>query len=220
MDDEAKKVIKVPVRDKRRLAQEGDKVADETPGVTSREDGANAFPYSASSVATSPAESSSVEQQPVPAPGEAPGDDEQQGPGLSVDELQRLKADLDNTRKRMVREQSRAIEYATKDVMKKLIPVIDHFRLAIEHGEGGEGIELAMKELMDVLSSEGLEEIGVSEGTPFDPTLHHALATHPDPSVESDVVAQVHRGGFRFKEHILRAPEVLVAQPVEVEGTE
>ena len=77
-----------------------------------------------------------------------------------------------------------------------------------------------MKELMDVLSSEGLEEIDVSEGTPFDPTLHHALATHPDPNVASDVVAQVHRGGFRFKEHILRAPEVLVAQPVEVEGTE
>jgi molecular chaperone GrpE len=209
MEDETKKVIKVPVRDKRRLAHEGDKVADETPGVTSREDGGQVLMD----------ESSSVEQQPVPAPGEAPGD-EQQDPGLSVDELQRLKADLDNTRKRMIREQSRAIEYATKDVMKKLIPVIDHFRLAIEHGEGGEGIELAMKELMDVLNSEGLEEIDVSEGTPFDPTLHHALATHPDPSVESDVVAQVHRGGFRFKEHILRAPEVLVAQPVEVEGTE
>ncbi len=210
MDEEPKKVIKVPVRDKRRLAQEGDKVADETPGVTSREDGGQVLMD----------ESSSVEQQPVPAPGEAPGDDEQQEPGLSVDELQRLKADLDNTRKRMIREQSRAIEYATKDVMKKLIPVIDHFRLAIEHGEGGEGIELAMKELMDVLGSEGLEEIDVSEGTPFDPTLHHALATHPDPNVDSDVVAQVHRGGFRFKEHILRAPEVLVAQPVEVEGTE
>jgi molecular chaperone GrpE len=208
MDEEPKKVIKVPVRDKRRLAQEGDKVADETPGVTSREDGGQVLMD----------ESSSVEQQPVPAPGEAPGD-EQQEPQLSVDELQRLKADLDNTRKRMIREQSRAIEYATKDVMKKLIPVIDHFRLAIEHGEGGEGIELAMKELMDVLSSEGLEEIGVSEGTAFDPTLHHALATHPDPNVESDTVAQVHRGGFRFKEHILRAPEVLVAQPVEQEET-
>ena len=208
MDDEVKKVIKVPVKDKRRLAQEGDKVADETPGVTSREDGGQVLMD----------ESSSVEQQPVPAPGEAPGDHaEQQGPQLSVDELQRLKADLDNTRKRMIREQSRAIEYATKDVMKKLIPVIDHFHLAIEHGEGGSGIELAMKELMDVLGSEGLKEIELIEWTAFDPELHHALATHPDPDVEVDTVAQVHRGGFRFKEHILRAPEVLVAQPVEQE---
>ena len=158
-------------------------------------------------------ETSAVEQEPVPAPapGEAPGDE----PQLSVDELQRLKADLENTRKRMIREQSRALEYATKDVMKKLIPVIDHFRLAIEHGEGGSGIELALKELMEVLAAEGLEEIEVTEGTPFDPTLHHALATHPDPGVETDTVKQVHRNGFRFKEHILRAPEVLVAQPVE-----
>src|SRR5688500_7438857 len=206
MDEEEKKVIRVPVRDKRRLAQEGDKVADETPGVTSRQDGGQVLMD----------ESSSVEQQPVPAPGEAPGDE----PELSLDELQRLKADLDNTRKRMIREQSRALEYATKDVMKKLIPVVDHFRLALDHGEGGSGIELALKELMDVLAAEGLEEIDATEGTPFDPNLHHALATHPDPEVQVDTVKQVHRGGFRYKEHILRAPEVLVAQPVEQEGTE
>ena len=217
--EEEKKVIKVPVKDKRRLAQEGDKVAEETPGVTSREEDGQVLMD----------ESSSVEQQPVPAPGEAPGDlafpnsasseatSSDAGPQLSVDELQRLKADLDNTRKRMIREQSRALEYATKDVMKKLIPVIDHFRLAIDHGEGGSGIELALKELMEVLASEGLEEIEVAEGTPFDPQLHHALATHPDPAVDVEVVKQVHRNGFRFKEHILRAPEVLVAQPVEPE---
>jgi len=206
--DEPKKVIKVPVKDKRRLAQEGEKVAEETPGVVSREERGQVLMD----------ESSSVEQQPVPAPGEAPGDgvaDAPTEPQLSLDELQRLKADLENTRKRMIREQSRAIEYATKDVMKRLVPVIDHFRLAIEHGEGGSGIDLAMKELMDVLGSEGLEEIEVSEGTPFDPTLHHALATHSDPSVEVDTVKQVHRNGYRFKEHILRAPEVLVAQPME-----
>ena len=208
MEQEQKKVIKVPVRDKRRLAREGDKVAEETPGVTSREDGGQVLLD----------ETSFVEQEPVPAPGEAPGDEAE--PQLSIDELQRLKADLDNTRKRMVREQSRAIEYATKDVMKKLIPVIDHFRLALDHGEGGSGIELALKELMDVLAAEGLEEIDATEGTPFDPNLHHALATHPDPEVDVDTVKQVHRGGFRYKEHILRAPEVLVAQPVEEEGTE
>ena len=204
MTEEEKKVIKVPVKDKRRLAQEGDKVADETPGVTSREEDGQVLMD----------ETSSVEQEPVPAPGEAPGDSQPDEPQLSLDEILRLKADLENTRKRMIREQSRALEYATKDVMKKLIPVIDHFRLAVEHGEGGSGIELALKELMDVLASEGLEEVEVAPGTPFDPTLHHALATHPDPEVETDTVKEVHRNGLRYKDHILRAPEVLVAQPV------
>ena len=211
--DEPKKVIKVPVKDKRRLAQEADKVAEETPGVTAREDRGQVLMD----------ESSSIEQEPVPAASptpEAPDDPATGEPRLSLDELQRLKADLDNTRKRMIREQSRALEYATKDVMKRLIPVIDHFRLAIEHGEGGSGIELAMKELMDVLHSEGLEEMEVAEGTPFDPTLHHALATHPDPEVSVETVKQVHRTGFRFKDHILRAPEVLVAQPVQEEKDE
>lgn len=213
--EEEKKVIKVPVKDKRRLAREGDRVADDTPGVTSREEDGQVLME----------ESSATEQQPVPAIGspltpEAPGDDAAtEEPSLSVDELQRLKADLENTRKRMIREQSRALEYATKDVMKRLIPVIDHFRLALDHGEGGSGIELALKELMDVLASEGLEEIEVAEGTPFDPTLHHALAIHSDPAVEVETVKQVHRSGFRFKDHILRAPEVLVAQPVEREET-
>ena len=206
MSNEEEKVIRVPVTDKRRLAQEGEKVADETPGVEAREeDGQILFD-----------ESSEVEQEPVPGPGEAPGDE----PQLSVDELQRLKADLENTRKRMIREQSRALEYATKDVMKKLIPVIDHFRLAIEHGEGGSGIELALKELMEVLAAEGLEEVEVAPGTEFDPTLHHALATHPDPDVQTDTVKEVHRTGFRYKDHILRAPEVLVAQPVQEEAVE
>ena len=209
--EEKKKVIKVPVRDKRRLAQEGDAVAEDTPGVTSRDAGDQVLMD----------ETSDIEQEPVPAPGEAPGDEQVDvTPQLSVEELQRLKADLDNTRKRMIREQSRSLEYATKDVMKKLIPVIDHFRLAIEHGEGGEGIELALKELTDVLAGEGLEEIEVPEGTPFDPTVHHALAIHPDTEVEVDTVKQVHRNGYRYKDHILRAPEVLVAQPVSQEKAE
>lgn len=204
MTEEEKKVIKVPVRDKRRLAREGEKVADETPGVESRDEDGQVLME----------ETSPVEQDPVPAPGEAPGDKGPEEPQLSLDELQRLKADLENTRKRMIREQSRALEYATKDVMKKLIPVIDHFRLAIEHGEGGSGIELALKELMDVLAAEGLEEIEVEPGTPFDPTIHHALSTYPDSEVDTDTVKEIHRTGFRFKDHILRAPEVLVAQPV------
>ncbi len=213
MSGEEKKVIKVPVKDKRRLAREGQKVADETPGVEARADGGQVLFD----------ESSEVEQESLEEAYDLSEDEArtpEAEPDLSLDELQRLKADLENTRKRMIREQSRALEYATKDVMKRLIPVIDHFRLALDHGEGGSGVELAFKELMEVLATEGLEEIEVAEGTPFDPTVHHALATHPDPEVDTDTVKQVHRTGFRYKDHILRAPEVLVAQPVEREGTD
>lgn len=158
------------------------------------------------------AESSDQERIPL---GDLPSASAEPQPGVSVAELQAMKADLENARKRMVREQTRATEYATKELMRRLMPVLDHFQLAVAHGEAGDGIQLALKELMDVLASEGLAEIDVSEGTPFDPAIHHALATQPDASVSVDTVSQVHRRGFRFKDHVLRAPEVVVAQPVD-----
>jgi molecular chaperone GrpE len=159
-------------------------------------------------------ESSAEEQTPLGAVEEE--EDRGETGGLGVAELQAMKADLENARKRMLREQTRATEYATKELLRRLVPVLDHFQLAVEHGEAGDGVVLALKELVDVLESEGLAEIDVPEGTPFDPQVHHALATHPDPSVDEDTVTQVHRRGYRFKEHVLRAPEVMVAQPSEV----
>jgi molecular chaperone GrpE len=144
----------------------------------------------------------------------------EQPPELSVEELQRLKADLENDRKRMIREQSRALQYSSRDLIKRMLPVLDHLRLAIEHGEGGPGVELAFKELLDVLQAEGFEEIVVEKGDPFDPMIHHALSSHTDPSVEVDSVAEVTRRGYRFKDHILRSPEVVVAQPPSEQESE
>jgi molecular chaperone GrpE len=156
-------------------------------------------------------ESSDEEQTPA---GEAGAPAE---PQVSLGELQRMKADLENSRKRMLREQTRAVEHATKDLVGRLVPVIDHFNLAIEHGEAGSGVQLAFKELMEILSSEGLAEIDVKPGEAFDPGIHHALTVHPDPEVGHDTVSQVHRRGYSFKEHVLRAPEVVVAQPTTTE---
>jgi molecular chaperone GrpE len=179
-------------------------VVEDTPGVEAHEDDGQVLLD----------ESSEVEQTPL---GELVDEESEPEEKLSLAELQRFKADLENDRKRMLREQTRALEYAAKDLAKRLIPVIDHFKLAIEHGEGGEGITLALKELLDVLAAEGFEEIEVSEGTPFDPQIHHALASHVDPSVAVETVAKVHRAGYRFKDLVLRSPEVLVAQPPQKE---
>jgi len=138
-------------------------------------------------------------------------------PTVSLAELQALKADLENARKRMVREQTRSVEHATRNLVNRLVPVIDHFNLAIEHGEAGDGVQLAFKELMEILSGEGLTEIEVEPGEPFDPSVHHALTVYPDPEIDHDTVGQVHRRGYSFKGHVLRAPEVVVAQPSEKE---
>lgn len=136
-------------------------------------------------------------------------------PELSLAELQRVKADLENARKRMLKEQTRITEYASRRLVEKFLPVLDHFQLALEHGEGGKGIELAIKQAVDVLAGEGLEEVEVPEGTEFDPRLHHAVATYRDPSVDVDTVTKVQRRGYNFKGQSLRSPEVVVAQPAD-----
>jgi molecular chaperone GrpE len=136
-------------------------------------------------------------------------------PQLSVAELQRMKADLENARKRMVKEQTRLTEYATRRLVERFLPVLDHFQLALDHGEGGKGVELAVRQLSDILTSEGLEEIDVAEGTEFDPRVHHAVATYEDPSVSVDTVTKVQRRGYEFKGQSVRSPEVVVAQPTQ-----
>jgi molecular chaperone GrpE len=198
---------RIRVSDKRRSADAA-KVAAGTPGVVARDEGEQ----------TLMDESSATEQTPLGSARGYPGspvEDE-----VSLDELKRLKADLENDRKRLLRQHNDSLSYATKDLVKRMIPVIDHFQLAIEHGEGGPGVQLALNELLEVLTAEGLEEIVVSEGSEFDPQVHHAFAIQPDQSVTTETVTGVHRRGYRFKGHVLRSPEVVVAQPPaeEIEG--
>jgi molecular chaperone GrpE len=220
-NEEPKKKVKVNVVDKRGRAatagqketanaanEEASRVAKSTPGVTAHEGRSQILMD----------ESSDSEQTPVPKLVEDTGAIRDLAPEISLDELQRLKADLENDRKRLIKQHNQRLEYATRDLMQKMIPVLDHFKLAIEHGEGGPGVQIALKELLEVLRSEGLEEVEVPEGTPFDPQVHHALSSHVDPQVTLDTVMQVHRPGYRYKEHMLRSAEVLVAQPPEDGG--
>jgi molecular chaperone GrpE len=155
-------------------------------------------------------ETSDQEQIPVGEIEETPPE-----PELSLAELQRVKADLDNARKRMLKEQTRITEHASRRLVEKFLPVLDHFQLALDHGEGGKGIELAIRQAVDVLAAEGLEEVDVPEGAEFDPRLHHAVATYRDPSVTVDTVTKVQRRGYNFKGQSLRSPEVVVAQPAD-----
>jgi molecular chaperone GrpE len=207
-EEESSTPRRVKVQDKRHTAANEMAVDEaqaasstEAPGVSARKDPRGPVLLE---------ETSEQEQVPVgeiqePAP----------EPELSLAELQRVKADLENARKRMLREQTRITEYASRRLVEKLLPVLDHFQLALEHGEGGKGIELAIRQAVDVLSAEGLEEVDVAEGTEFDPRVHHAVATYRDPSVTVDTVTKVQRRGYNFKGQPLRSPEVVVAQPAD-----
>jgi molecular chaperone GrpE len=129
--------------------------------------------------------------------------------------LQRLQAEFDNYRKRVLREQTAAVELAAQPVFRRLLEVLDDFDLALMHAQDRpdfdrflHGVELVYAKLLDTLRAEGLERMDV-QGKPFDPELHEALLQ----SGEGDgdpVVADVLRPGYTLKGRVLRPAGVRV----------
>jgi molecular chaperone GrpE len=94
--------------------------------------------------------------------------------------LQRMKADFDNYRKRVVRQQEEQSARAAAGLVTKILPVLDNLDLALAHlGDGASeearALTQARTQLLDVLVREGLERID-AVGVGFDPTVHDAVA--------------------------------------------
>jgi molecular chaperone GrpE len=132
-----------------------------------------------------------------------------------LEHLQRLQAEFDNYRKRVLREQTSAVELASEPVMRRLLEVLDDFELALIHaGEKPDydrflhGVELVFAKLVEALKAEGLERID-AQGTPFDPEIHEALLQSGDGEGEP-VVADVLRNGYMLRGRVLRPAGVRV----------
>ena len=131
-----------------------------------------------------------------------------------LDHLRRLQAEFDNYRKRVLKEQTDAIERAAAPVVQRLLEVLDDFELALmaandkpEFDRFLHGVELVYAKLADTLKSEGLEQIE-AQGKPFDPEQHEALMQ----TGEGDhlVVADVLRPGYTLRGRVIRPAGVRV----------
>jgi molecular chaperone GrpE len=136
-----------------------------------------------------------------------------------LDDLRRLQADFDNYRKRMMRDQAAVGDRAKAELIASLLPVLDNFERALEHDEldPESGIALIFKELQSILKAEGLEEIP-SMDQPFDPTVHEAVMSNDNDSVDEPTVSEVYRTGYSFKGAVVRPAMVVVARPGENVG--
>jgi molecular chaperone GrpE len=128
-------------------------------------------------------------------------------------DLLRLQAEYVNYRKRVERDRAVAGEMAVIGVLNSLLPVLDDIDAARQHGdlEDGPFASIAAK-LENALKTYGLERIAET-GVEFDPTVHEALIQQPGEDIEVDTVSQVLRSGYRSKERVLRAAQVIVAVP-------
>jgi molecular chaperone GrpE len=129
--------------------------------------------------------------------------------------LQRLQADFENYRKRVLKEQTQAVDLAARPVFHRLLEVLDDFDLALMHAQDRpdfdrflHGVELVYAKLFDTLRSEGLEKIE-AQGKPFDPELHEALMQSGEGEGDP-MVADVLRPGYTLKGRVLRPAGVRV----------
>jgi molecular chaperone GrpE len=131
-----------------------------------------------------------------------------------LDSLQRLKAEFDNYRKRMVREQGDLVSRATEGLVKQLLPVLDDLERALEAAAAHEeakledGVRLVQRALADALVKEGLVE--VSTDGAFDPHTQEALLSQPSDEDEGTVI-QVLQKGYKLGDRVLRPARVVVS---------
>ena len=130
----------------------------------------------------------------------------------------RATADLDNYRKRMARERMEAIQYANRGLLEQLLPIIDNFEMGLKAAETADGtgsiilqgMAMVRKQLDDFLADQGVEVVP-SDGTAFDPNVHEAIKQEPHDTVPEGMVLYTVRRGYRLKDRVLRAANVIVS---------
>lgn len=130
----------------------------------------------------------------------------------------RSRAELDNYRKRVIREKEEAIRYANARLLEDLLPVLDNFELGMQAAQGKKdsdglvaGLEMVRRQLEEFLRAHGAEPVE-AEGQEFDPNLHEAVSHEPSEEVaEGHVIRQV-RKGYKLKDRLIRPAMVSVSK--------
>ena len=133
------------------------------------------------------------------------------------DKLLRQMAEFDNFRKRTEKEKSAMYEIGAKDIIEKLLPVVDNFErgLAAVPEEQKEdafvtGMEMIYKQMMTMLEGVGVKPIE-AVGQEFNPELHNAVMHVEDENVGENVVVEEFQKGYTYRESVVRYSMVKVA---------
>jgi molecular chaperone GrpE len=130
---------------------------------------------------------------------------------------QRTQADFENYRKRVAREAALAQERGVGKLAKELLPSIDNLDRALAAAATDDplldGVRLVRSEVSAALARLGVESFSPL-GETFDPAVHEAMATVPQPAeggAESGLVVEVYQPGYRLGESVIRPARVVVA---------
>lgn len=135
----------------------------------------------------------------------------------SYDRYTRAVADLENFRKRTLREKEELRLYAASGLMEDVIPILDNLGLGLAAAQKQtevkpivEGITMTMEQFKNVLGRHGLKEINPVDQR-FDPNFHECIAHQPHATVAEENVIQVVRLGYSLNGRLLRPASVIVS---------
>ena len=133
------------------------------------------------------------------------------------DKVKRQLAEFENFRNRTEKEKSRMYEFGARDVIEKMLPVVDNFERGLaaipEEEKGGpvaSGMEMIYKQMMTTLEGLGVTPIDALN-KPFDPNFHNAVMHVEDEEIEESTVVEEFQKGYIYKEHVIRYSMVKVA---------
>ncbi|WP_250285034.1 MULTISPECIES: nucleotide exchange factor GrpE [unclassified Frankia] len=193
----------VVVRDKRRIDPQSGQVRVEAAARTQ---------------AAATAEGAFTSSAGGPAPGAAPAGEAELVASLRqqvaerTGDLQRLKAEFDNYRRRVERDRQALAEQAAGRLLLALLPTLDDIGRARDHGDLEGPFKAVAESLEAALEAAGLERFG-SRGDEFDPLVHDALMHTYSAEVTRPTCVDVFRAGYRHAGRVLRPAQVSVAEP-------
>ena len=143
------------------------------------------------------------------------------------EKLLRLQAEFDNYRKRQARDFRRLCEQGKKDLIQELLAVLDNYHRAeqlVEEGghseeEIADGLMKTSEQLVSILNQEGLKELEIAEGDPFDPNIHEAMLAENRDGLDQDTVLEVFQKGYTLGQDLLRPARVRVGKPLSSSRT-
>lgn len=134
-----------------------------------------------------------------------------------TDKLTRQMAEFDNFRKRSEKEKSQMYEIGAKDIIEKILPVVDNFERGLaavpeeeQSNPFAEGMEKIYKQLMTTLEEVGVKPIE-AVGNEFNPDFHNAVMHVEDEELGENIVAEEFQKGYTYRDSVVRHSMVKVA---------
>ncbi len=134
-----------------------------------------------------------------------------------TDRLTRQMAEFDNFRKRTEKEKSQMYEIGAKDIIEKILPIVDNFERGLssmpEEEKAtpfAEGMEKIYKQLMTTLEGIGVKPIE-AVGQEFNPDFHNAVMHVEDEELGENIIAEEFQKGYTYRDSVVRHSMVKVA---------